>query len=254
MDRLLPSESGWMAGRRDVAGSPPAGGITMAPQASPPPAEAGAGRGGRDPTPVSKRGGCSATAGLATCPRRSRYPSLAGRRLMRSLPIWTPPTARDSGSPSRRAGQRTGPDPAADVWARGRWQRCQGRVRTWRPCGPIVSPSRPGSGGRGRAARGRHRGCSRPDRGGRPAQHGGSGGAWAWAALAASPPNSQPHRIPDGWFRGWQRFRKPARRVARTDPTSGTGTLTRAGQAAGTSHGKDNPGKAQDKEVARRLW
>jgi hypothetical protein len=48
------------------------------PQASPPQAEAGAGAGGRDPTPVSKRGGCSATAGLATCPRRKPVSLLGG--------------------------------------------------------------------------------------------------------------------------------------------------------------------------------
>jgi hypothetical protein len=79
--------------------------ITMAPQAPPPTRPRPArGRGGRDPTPASKRGGCSAAASLATCPRRSRYPSLAGFRLMWSVTIWTSPSHETERTPSRRAG------------------------------------------------------------------------------------------------------------------------------------------------------
>ena len=42
-------------------------------------AEAGVGVGGAEtPTPASTHGGCSAPDWLATCPRRSRYPSFGG--------------------------------------------------------------------------------------------------------------------------------------------------------------------------------
>jgi hypothetical protein len=186
------------------------------PQASPPPAEAGAGRGGRDPTPVSKRGGCSATAGLATCPRRKPVSLLGGTQadaFLADLDVADSARQQISVALSWSADSR---DQAPEVWLAGRWQRCQGRVRAWRPCGPIVSSSRPGSGRRERPARGRHRGCPRPDRGGRPDQHGGSGGAWAWGGAGRESAEQPPPSIPDGWFRGWQRFlRKPARRVAR---------------------------------------
>jgi hypothetical protein len=75
------------------------------PGTTPHKAEAGAGFGGAEiPTPASKRGGCSAAASLATCPRRSRHPSLAGFRLKWSVPSWTSPTPRERGPPSRRAG------------------------------------------------------------------------------------------------------------------------------------------------------
>ena len=63
--------------------------------------------GAETPTPASKRGGCSAAAQVATCPRRSWYPSLAGFGLLWFLPIWTSPTSQDRGLLSRRAGQRT---------------------------------------------------------------------------------------------------------------------------------------------------
>jgi hypothetical protein len=206
-----------MAGR-ECCGSEPAGwDHDGSPQASPLRPRPARGGGAETPRRSQSEEAAPPPQGWRPALAVSRYPSLAGLRLMRSLPIWTSPTARDGRSPSRRAGQRRGPDPAADVWARGRWQRCQGRVRTWRPCGPIVSSSRPGSGRRERPARGRHRGCPRPDRGGRPDQQGGGDtGACARGDAGRESAEQPTHRIPDGWFRGWQRFlRKPARRVAR---------------------------------------
>jgi hypothetical protein len=74
---------------------------------TPPQAEAGAGSGGRNPTPASKRAGCSAAGWLATCPRRSRDPSLAGFRLVRPSRIlrsWTLSKPRDRALSQRRVG------------------------------------------------------------------------------------------------------------------------------------------------------
>src|SRR5512132_2789099 len=55
-------------------------GNTKAPQAHPLRPRPTWGRGGRDPTPASKRGGCSVPGWMATCPRRSRRPSFGGIR------------------------------------------------------------------------------------------------------------------------------------------------------------------------------
>jgi hypothetical protein len=178
------------------------------------------GQGGEVPAPASKRGGCPAAAWLATRPRRSRYPSLAGFRLMRSSPtlsIGMSPQPRDRGPLSRPAGRRTRRAQAAEVWLGGRWQRCQGCIRPGRPCGPIASPSRPVPSGRGCVARGPHRDCSRPDRRGRPDQHsGGRVGAGAWGGAGRESADQPPSAIPGGWFWGWQRFPwQPAHRAAR---------------------------------------
>jgi len=134
-----------------------------------------------------------------------------------SVPSWTASTRRDSGPRSRRAGQRTRRAQAPKVWLGGHWQRCQGCIRAGRPCGPIASPSRPASGGRGRIARGPQRDCSRPDRRGRPDQHSvGRVGAWAWGGAGRESAEQPPSAIPGGWFWEWQRFPwEPARRAAR---------------------------------------
>ena len=233
----MASQHEMLRARRRPAGS------RWLPQAPPPPAEAGAGRGGRDPTPVSKRGGCSATAGLATCPRRKLVSLLGGTQadaFLADLDVADSARQRTSAAASWSADSR---DQAPEVWLAGRWQRCQGRVRAWRPCGPIVSSSRPGSGGRGRAARGRHRGCPRPDRGGRPDQHGGSGTrACAGATLAASPPSSHPPASRTAGSgdgndsSGNQRAESPDR----PDKRDGNAYKDRAG-------GKDKPGKGKGK-------
>ena len=194
----------------------------MAPQASPPTRPRPArGRGGRDP-----------------------HAGLKARRLLRRRIGWRPalavagiPPWRDSGwcvlaglgdlDVAEAARQRTS---VAASWSCGQgelklptfglgglWQRCQGCVRSWRPCGPIASPSRPASGGRGRAGGGPHRDRPRPDRRGRPDQHGGRRvGAWAWSGAGRESAEQPPSSIPGGWFWGWQRFLwQPARRAAR---------------------------------------
>jgi hypothetical protein len=77
----------------------------MAPQAPPPTRPRPArGPGGRDPHAGLKARRLLRRRSLATCPRRSRYPSLAGFRLKWSVPSWTSPTPRERGPPSRRAG------------------------------------------------------------------------------------------------------------------------------------------------------
>ena len=77
------------------------------------------------PTPASKRGGCSAAGWVATCPRHSRYPPLAGFRLV--VPCRLDVTeSHDAWPMAGRTGQRTGPDPAAYVWA----PRARGRGHT----------------------------------------------------------------------------------------------------------------------------
>ena len=173
--------------------------------------------GAETPTPASKRGGCSVPGWLATCPRRSRYPSLAGFKLMWSVPTGRRPSHE---TPVLCLGELVSGqdgDQAPEVWLGGLWQRCEGCVRAWRPCGPIVPPSRSVPGSRGRAARGPHRDCSRPDRGGRPDQHdGGRVGAWAWGGAGRKSAEQPPSTIPRGWFWRRQRFlRQPARRVVR---------------------------------------
>jgi hypothetical protein len=141
------------------------------------------GGGGRDPTPASKQGGCSATAGLATCARRSRYPSFAGLRLMRSLP---------SGRRRRRE--------TADLSVAASWSA--NRPRFQRPAfGPVE--------------RWRHRGARK-------------GRRWPRVRRAANPPH--PGRLVPGMATIPPATSAPSRQ---TDPTSGTGTLTRAGRRPG---------------------
>jgi hypothetical protein len=191
--------------------------MTMAAQAPPRQGRGRRGVGGAEtPTPASKGGGCSAAASLATCPRRSRYPSLAGFRLRWSVPIWTSPSHETEDLRRGELVMRTRRAQAPEVWLGGLWQRCQGCIRAGRPCGPIASPSRPVPGGRGRIARGPHRDCSRPDRRGRPDQHSvGRVGAWAWGGAGRESAEQPPSAIPGGWFWEWQRFlRQPARRAA----------------------------------------
>jgi hypothetical protein len=106
MDRLLPSEVRLGANRPDLlrVGTGRLRSRWL-PRHHPPQGRGRRGvRGAETPTPASKRGGCSAAASLATCPRRSRYSSLAGFRLKWSVPSWTSPTPRERGPPSRRAG------------------------------------------------------------------------------------------------------------------------------------------------------
>ena len=86
MDRLLSTGVNGTASSRDHGGSSRPAGITMTFEASPLRSRPACGRGGRDPTPASKRGGCSAVAWLATCPRRSRCPSFAGIQADALLP------------------------------------------------------------------------------------------------------------------------------------------------------------------------
>jgi hypothetical protein len=120
MDRLLPSEVEMMANRHEMLrGRNRSAAITMAaPGITPHKAEAGAGSGGaRIPAPASKRGGCSAAAWVATCPRRSRYPSSGGIRtgaFFADLGDLDGTEARDRGPRSRQAGQRPAQDPAGD--------------------------------------------------------------------------------------------------------------------------------------------
>jgi hypothetical protein len=77
-----------MASARNAADrSWPAGATTALPGITPPQA--------------STRGGCSATAGLATCPRRSRYPSFGGPQAVRSFGN---PLAESPDRPDKRHG------------------------------------------------------------------------------------------------------------------------------------------------------
>ena len=77
------------------------------------------------------------------------------------------------------------------------------------------------------------------------------------AALAASPPNSQPTASRTAGSgdgndsSGNQRAESPDR----PDKRHGNAHKSRAGgRDEPGGHGKDNPGKGKDKEVARRLW
>ena len=183
-----------VASRHEHFGRSRPAGITMAPQASPPTGRGRRGVGGAEtPTPASTRGGCSAAGRLATCPRRSRHPSLAG--------TWADAFVADLADLDVTEATRQGPmarhgelvSGEAEIQLPtfglvGLRQPCQAWVQSWRACGSIASPARPASGGRGRTARGPHRGCSWPDPGGRPDQHGGGGaGAGRWSGAGREP-------------------------------------------------------------------
>jgi len=199
--------------------------------------------GAETPTPASKRGGCSVPGWLATCPRRSRYPSLAGFKLMWSVPTGRRPSHE---TPVLCLGELVSGqdgDQAPEVWLGGLWQRCEGCVRAWRPCGPIVPPSRSVPGSRGRAARGPHRDCSRPDRGGRPDQHDvAASGPGRGAALAASPPSSHPppSRAAGSGDGNDSSGNQRAESSGRPDKRDGKAQKDRAG-------GKDKPDKGKAK-------
>jgi hypothetical protein len=217
----------------------------MAPQAPPPQVEVGAGPGGRDPTPASKRGGCPAAARLATCPRRSRYPSLAGFRLLCPCRSGRRPRGETADVGRGEVVSRQ-PSSSSRGWLAERWQRCHGCVRARRPWGPIASPSRPASGGRKRAARGliaTALGLITEDA--QTSTAVAAPGTWRGAALAASPPNSQP---------------QPSRAASSDDPANGNDSAGdqraeppgRPDKRDGNAHndqagGKNKPGKGKDK-------
>jgi hypothetical protein len=118
MDRLLPSEVRLGANRPDLlrVGTGRLRSRWL-PRHHPPQGRGRRGvRGAETPTPASKRGGCSATAQVATYPRRSRHPSLAGFRLMWSVPIWTSPSHETEDLRRGALVMRTRRAQAPDVW------------------------------------------------------------------------------------------------------------------------------------------
>jgi hypothetical protein len=79
MDQLLFHLGGKAASRREMLRVGPAGWDHDGSKAPPPSDRGRRGVGGAEtPTPASTRGGCSAPDWLATCPRRSWYPSFGG--------------------------------------------------------------------------------------------------------------------------------------------------------------------------------
>jgi hypothetical protein len=117
-----------------------------------------------------------------------------------------------------RTAQRQGQISRPTFRRRGPRQPRQRRIRPWRPCGSIASPSRPAAGrGRG-SARGPHRSCPRPGRGGRSAKHGpGAARACPRGGAGREVVERPTPSLPGGWFREsnpWQRvLRRAVRRV-----------------------------------------
>jgi hypothetical protein len=221
MDQLLFHLGGKAASRREMLRVGPAGWDHDGSKAPPPSDRGRRGVGGAEtPTPASTRGGCSAPDWLATCPRRSWYPSFggdSGRCILADLDVTEATMQGGRWHGKLVSGQAQIQLPTFGL--PGHRQPCKAWVRPWRPCGPIASPAWPGLGCRGRNARGPHRGCPRPGGRGRPDPHGGGGagaGTWSGAGRESEQP---PPSIPGGWFREsnrWQRLlRRAARRVAR---------------------------------------
>jgi hypothetical protein len=187
----------------------------------------------------------------------SRYPSLAGLRLMRSLPIWTSPTARDSRSPSRRAGQRTAEiklprfgSPGVGNVVRVVFELGGPVDRSFRHRGQVLVVVSALLG----AVIGAALGLIVE---GAQTSTAVAAGPGRGAALAASPPSSHPPASRTAGSgdgndsSGNQRAESPDR----PDKRHGNAHKSRAGgRDEPGGHGKDNPGKGKDKEVARRLW
>ena len=133
------------------------------------------------------------------------------------------------------------------AWGSGNVGRC---VRCWRACGVVASPSRPGSGGRGRPARRPQWRCPRLGRGRLSDVNGGRGAGAGRRRGAGRPSAEQPtHRIPDGWVWGASRWATlppagsaPSRR---TDPTTGTAKPTRTATAPKTSQARPRTSSPQ---------
>ena len=247
MDRLLPSEVRLVASQHEMlrARRRPAGSrwLPQAPPLRPRPARGG----GPRPHAGLKARRLLRHRRVGDLPSPCWYPSLAGRRLMRSLPIWTSPTARDRGPRPRRAGQRTAEiklprfgSPGVGNVVRVVFELGGPVDRSFRHRGQVLVVVG--------AARGRHRGCPRPDRGGRPDQHGGSdtracaGRRWPRVRRAATP--QHPGRLVPGMATIPPETSAPSRQ---TDPTSAMATRTRTGQVGRTSpaRGRASPqGKA----------
>jgi hypothetical protein len=89
---------------------------------------------------------------------------------------------------------------------------------------------------------GPHRDHPRPDRRGRPDQHSGSGGAWAWSGGGRESAEQPPSAIPGGWFWDGNDFpgNQRAEPPGRPDKRDGKEQNDRAG-------GKDKPSKGKDK-------